>query len=552
VYSDDGAKLTVNGQPLINDLETQGAYTRSGTITLTAGQKYNIDLQFAEGGGDAFCHLEWESLSQQREIVPQAQLYSRPASTTGPVTVYENTNYGGFYAGLPIGTYKLAGLQLKGILNDEISSLKIAEGYKVILFEHENFLGDSIVLTSDNASLGTWDEKVSSIKVLANGVTTLAGSYNVKNVNSNLFLDIRGGLGGVGDGVPVQLWTGTNAANQVFTFKHLGDGRYTITAYHSAKSLDVAQSDTSNNANVWQWTNLAASNQQFIAVAVSGGYYKFINVLSGKVLSTLNESIAPEAKVVQFTNINQASAKWALISVPNVGNGTGLTGNYFNGQNFETPVFSRIDPTIDFDWGNGSPGTGINADGNSIRWLGKIEPRYTGEYTFYITSDNGRRLWINNQLVIDKWLNDWDIEYSGVITLTAGQQYDIKLEYFENNGGANCKFSWSSASQPKEIVPKNQLYPAALSAARLAVAASASNTTTILYPNPAAGSFRLKFNAAQARIVVYDVLGREVIPSKVIYSNQAIDISHLKEGVYLIQMDVNGVRTTKSLRKSGN
>lgn len=552
VYSDDGAKLTVNGQPLLNDFETQGAYTRSGTITLTAGQKYNIQLEYAEGGGDAFCHLEWESPSQLREIIPQAQLYSRPSSTTGPLTVYENSNYGGFHAGLPIGAYKLAGLQLKGVLNDEISSLKIAEGYKVVLFEHENFLGDSIVLTTDNATLGTWNEKVSSVKVLANGVTTLAGSYNVKNVNSNLFLDVRGGLGGMSNGVPIQLWTGTNAANQVFTFKHLGDGRYTITAYHSAKCLDVVQSDTGNNANVWQWTNLAASNQQFIAVAVSGGYYKFIAVLSGKVLATLGESTAPEARVVQFTDMNQASAKWALISVPDVGNGNGLTGNYYNGMNFETAVFSRIDPAINFDWGNGSPGTGINADGNTIRWLGKIEPRYSGQYTFYITSDNGRRLWINDQLVIDKWLNDWDIEYSGVITLTAGQQYDIKLEYFENNGGSNIKFQWSSASQVKEIVPKNQLYSVGLSASSLAVASPAVSGKVILYPNPASGSVRLKFNAAQARIVVYDMLGRTVIPSRVVYSNQAIDISALKEGVYLIQVDVNGVRTTKHLVSKGS
>jgi hypothetical protein len=548
VYSDDGAKLTVNGQPLINDLETQGAYTRSGTITLTAGQKYNIELQYAEGGGSAFCHLEWESPSQLREIIPQAQLYSRPSATTGPLTVYENSNYDGFHAGLPIGAYKLAGLQLKGVLNDEISSLKIAEGYKVILFEHENFLGDSITLTSDNATLGAWDEKASSIKVLANGVTTLTGSYTVKNVNSNLFLDIRGGLGSVSDGAPVQIWTGTNAANQTFTLKHLGEGRYTITAYHSAKCLDVAQSSTEENAGIWQWTNLAASNQQFIAVAVSGGYYKFISVLSGKVLSTFEGSAAPEARVVQVTDTNQVAARWALISVPNVGNGTGLSGNYYNGQNFETPVFSRLDPTINFDWGNGSPGTGINNDGNSIRWLGKIEPRYSGAYTFYITSDNGRRLWINNQLVIDKWLNDWDIEYSGTITLTAGQQYDIKLEYFENNGGANIKFLWSGATQVKEIVPKNQLYPAALSPALLAVTSHATNSNVVLYPNPAAGSVRLKFNAAQAKIVVFDVLGREVIPLKIIHSNQAIDISHLKEGVYLIQMNVNGVKTTKSLQ----
>lgn len=65
-----------------------------------------------------------------RQITPGAQLYSRPDTSSGPITVYEHAQCGGFHAGLTIGSYKLAGLQLKGVQNDEITSLKIAEGYK--------------------------------------------------------------------------------------------------------------------------------------------------------------------------------------------------------------------------------------------------------------------------------------------------------------------------------------------------------------------------------------------------------------------------------------
>lgn len=555
VYSDDGVKLTVNGQTLINDLDTQGAYTRSGTITLTAGQQYNIELQYAEGNGNAFCHLQWSSTSQLRQAIPKAQLYSRPDTTNGPVTVYEHAQYAGFHAGLPIGAYKLAGLNLKGVLNDEISSIKVAAGYKVVLFEHENFAGDSIVLTANSPALGSWNEKASSVKVLANGNPNLAGSYTIKNVSSNLLLDVRGGLGATGDGASIQLWTPTGAANQTFTLKHLGDGRYTITAYHSAKCLDVPQSSTEEDVNLWQWTNQQGANQQFIAIAADSGYYKFISVISGKVLATLNNSTAPEARVVQHTDSAQTSARWLLQSLPNVGNGSGLTGNYYNGKNFETAVFSRLDPTIEFDWGEGNPGTGINNDSYSIRWTGKVEPRYSGTYTFYITSDNGRRLWVNNQLIIDKWISDWDIEYSGTITLTAGQQYDIKVEYFEDFGGANCKLSWSGPNQNKEIIPKNQLYPAsaALAANTLTVADNAAHTIDkdiLLYPNPAQGSVRLQFKGKQARMVIFDALGRQAAPARVVYSGQPIDISRLQTGVYLIQLDINGKKVVKHLVKS--
>jgi hypothetical protein len=146
-------------------------------------------------------------------------------------------------------------------------------------------------------------------------------------------------------------------------------------------------------------------------------------------------------------------------SVPTVtGNGDGLVGNYFNGTNFETPVGTRVDPVINFNWGDTSPMTGVNKDQNSIRWTGYIQPDFTENYTFYLTSDNGRRLWINDQLVIDKWINDWDVTYSGEIALEAGVKYSIKIEYFEENGGANCKFEWSSATQPREIVPTLKLH----------------------------------------------------------------------------------------------
>lgn len=86
----------------------------------------------------------------------------------------------------------------------------------------------------------------------------------------------------------------------------------------------------------------------------------------------------------------------------------------------------------------------VNADNFSVRWAGKSDATLSDNYTFYVNSDNGRKLWINNQLIIDKWIDDYGVEYSGTISLTANQLYDIKLEYFESYGGANCKLEWFS------------------------------------------------------------------------------------------------------------
>ena len=56
---------------------------------------------------------------------------------------------------------------------------------------------------------------------------------------------------------------------------------------------------------------------------------------------------------------------------------------------------TRIDPTVDFDWGTGSPAAAIGADTFSVRWTGQVQAPFSGTYTFYTVSDDGVRLWVN-------------------------------------------------------------------------------------------------------------------------------------------------------------
>ena len=139
-------------------------------------------------------------------------------------------------------------------------------------------------------------------------------------------------------------------------------------------------------------------------------------------------------------------------------NGTGLHGAYFNGTNLANLVLERTDPDINFNWGAGSPATGIATNQFSVRWTGSVQPRYSEVYTFHLTADDGCRLWINNQLLIDKWRNDSGTEMSGSIAMTGGQQYSIRVEYFENTTYARAKLEWESASQSREVVPTGVLF----------------------------------------------------------------------------------------------
>ena len=74
------------------------------------------------------------------------------------------------------------------------------------------------------------------------------------------------------------------------------------------------------------------------------------------------------------------------------------------------------------------------------------------------TTDDGVRLTINGQRIIDKMFPQSATEHSGSIDLVAGQTYDIVLEYFERAGGARAEFRWSGPGITKQIVPQSALF----------------------------------------------------------------------------------------------
>jgi RHS repeat-associated protein len=143
----------------------------------------------------------------------------------------------------------------------------------------------------------------------------------------------------------------------------------------------------------------------------------------------------------------------------------GLRGEYYASTGL-TPAdlkLARTDSEINFDWGTGEPvpNGGIPADAFSVRWTGKVQATTTGTYNFYTVSDDGVRLWVNGVQLINNWTNHGPTEDVGAIALTAGQQYDIKLEYFEGAVGAIIQLKWLPPGGTKQIVPVSQLIPPA-------------------------------------------------------------------------------------------
>ena len=161
------------------------------------------------------------------------------------------------------------------------------------------------------------------------------------------------------------------------------------------------------------------------------------------------------------------------------GTGVGLKGQYYDNSDFTTLKLTTTNGTINFDWGSGTPDASIGADTFSIRWTGMVQPRFSDTYTFYTTTDDGVRLWVNGQLLIDKWVDQGATEWSGSIALNAGQLYTIQMDYYENGGGASARLSWSSPNVPKEIIPQSQLSPITIAPAPAITQPPTSQTAAV-------------------------------------------------------------------------
>ena len=234
-----------------------------------------------------------------------------------------------------------------------------------------------------------------------------------------------------------------------------------------------------------------------------------------------------------------------------VGETHGLLGSYYNGSTFTTPVLQRIDSTINFDWAEFSPAAPINVNLFLARWTGKIEPLYTDTYTFYILSDNGRRVWVNNQLLVDKWVNDGGVTYSGTIDLTAGQKYDIKVDYYDYTGNANIKLEWESAHQTREVIPNSQLYLPDELPSGIAENKAIENDITV-YPNPVTTKLTLNTGSIDAcQVKIFDVNGRLLTQSNERFTGiKTFDVSGLSRGLYIVTVLFgDGLKTSRTFVK---
>jgi hypothetical protein len=126
---------------------------------------------------------------------------------------------------------------------------------------------------------------------------------------------------------------------------------------------------------------------------------------------------------------------------PSCGSGA-FAAQYFAGIGLDgAPLLSRCEPAPGGDWGLGSPDAAVPADGFSARWTGTLVLD-GGDYTFVVTGDDGIRLRLDGNLLVDAWRDQAATKYSAAVTLAPGS-HTLELEYYESGGNAVAKVEWS-------------------------------------------------------------------------------------------------------------
>ena len=250
-------------------------------------------------------------------MVSMLSVFVHAADNDNPVaTFYSDIDYKGKAVDLPEGEFLLSSLQSYGITNDDISSLKVKSGFKVVVYENDGFDGKSNSYTASTANMGPeWNKQVSSIKIEPNGKSGLSGNFKIKNRNSGKYLDLDNNKTDNNTAI-VQFDDEGVDASQTWTFTEVmnGKGVYSICSYgNKNRGMDVADFSKENGAQVQLYDYLGNPHQQFILYDCGEGYYQLVARNSGKVVEIPQSSKGNGEWIKIYDNNGTHTQQWAVV-----------------------------------------------------------------------------------------------------------------------------------------------------------------------------------------------------------------------------------------------
>ncbi len=395
-----GLNLTVNNVTIV----------APRTIVSWDGYQLNVNAPNQTAGGQPYTFVSWSDGGAQTHTIVTPQ-----AATTYTAT-FQTTGGGTLPAGWSTGDIGSVGQPgsasfINGTWTVQGSGADIWDTVDGFRFAYRSLSGDGEIVARVT-SVGNTD-------VWAKAGVMVRGSLNPNSPHAMVVVT-------PGNGVAFQRRT-TTGASSVHTPGAYVAAPYWVRLVRVGLTLSGYQSADGTN-----WTLIGSETINFGQ-----------NVYIGLAVTAHNNAALNTST---FTNV----------SVTATG---GLLGEYFDNRDFTNLVTTRRDATVNFDWGTGTPaGTALTSpDTFSVRWTGRVFAPVTGSYTFTTTSDDGVRLWVNNQLIINNFTDHGATNNNGVINLTANTFYDIRMEYYENGGLAVAKLLWSYPGRTQQIVPQANL-----------------------------------------------------------------------------------------------
>lgn len=241
-----------------------------------------------------------------------------------------------------------------------------------------------------------------------NGAPTLTGTTSAVNFNW--------GFGSPAPGFPADFFSVRWVRNLA-----LDAGRYRFTV----TSDDGVRVWVNNNLIIDQWRTQAASTFN-AEVDLPGG------------------SIPVKVEYFENTERAQIALSWTKLAAPPPPPAGQYFAEYFNNTSLSgSPVLTRNEAAVNYNWGHGSPAPQVPVDRFSGRWTTTLNLS-PGRYRFAVSSDDGVRLWVNNQMIIDAWFDQPVRTYTGEYDVSGPTS--IRLEYYENTNLAELRFSYSQVS----------------------------------------------------------------------------------------------------------
>ena len=126
---------------------------------------------------------------------------------------------------------------------------------------------------------------------------------------------------------------------------------------------------------------------------------------------------------------------------------SGLRADYFRGDFEGTPVATRIDPVVDFQWGAAAPVPGLDDDDFSVRWRGEIEVPVTGRYVVGFQGATGFSMYLDGRPVARGHSDHEPTLQSTAITLRAGKPYRLRIDFYHQKYDAVARLLWEPPAQ---------------------------------------------------------------------------------------------------------